>query len=83
MPTGTCASIATATFNDYATKRACWEALPLTHTNAPVHFLASGGAGGVSIFQVSRTNCHLPSFLRNTESHLPVSTTVPFTITLM
>jgi hypothetical protein len=51
-------------------------------TNASVYFLASSGAGGVSIFQVSRNNCHLPSFLRITESHLPVSTTVPFTITL-
>lgn len=77
------ASIVTATFNDYsAKKRASYEALSLTHTNAPVYFLTSGGADGVSIFQVSRTNCHLPSFLRITESHLPVSTTVPLTITL-
>lgn len=59
------------------------EVLSLTQTNALVYFLASGGAGGVSIFQVSRTKCHLPSFFCITESHLPVSTTTPFTSTFM
>ena len=77
-------NIVAATFNDYSSKkRASHEALSLTRTNAPVYFLASGGTGGVSIFQVSRINCHLPSFLCITESHLPVSTTVPFTSTFM
>ena len=49
---------------------------------AAVGGAGGAGGGGASEFHVSRMYSHFPSFLRETERNLPVSTTAPFTVTL-
>ena len=41
----------------------------------------AGDGGGASAFQMSRMYSHFPSFLRDTDRNLPVSTTAPLTVT--